>query len=140
MGRIFEIEVKTSERVDLVDITELIRSKIKESQVRSGVAYVFVPHTTAALIINENERGLLQDIKKKMIFLFPINEKYMHNLIDNNAHAHLISSFLGNSLSLIINEGDLVLGTWQSIFLVEGDGPRNRKVIVKVIADVEEHK
>lgn len=124
-----ELTVKTPKR-GLIDITEKIEKNIDDG----NLVHIFVPHTTAALLINENEPGLLKDIEELFERLIPENGTYLHNRIDNNAHAHLRSIILANSLLIPMEGGRLLLGTWQRVFLVEWDGPRERKVIISVIS------
>ncbi|PIZ41993.1 secondary thiamine-phosphate synthase enzyme YjbQ, partial [Candidatus Aquicultor secundus] len=108
-------------------------AEIDKSGVKEGIALVYVPHATAALIINENERGLISDMTAAISDLIPRDRRYEHDRIDDNAWSHLTSAVIGCSLTIPITGGRLECGTWQNIFLVELDGPRRRKVIVKVI-------
>ncbi|MHC1585877.1 MAG: secondary thiamine-phosphate synthase enzyme YjbQ, partial [Candidatus Syntropharchaeia archaeon] len=101
--------------------------------IRSGICTVYTPHTTTAIVINENESGLRSDIFALLDKLVPGDGSYRHNRIDNNAHAHLRSLLLGPGVVIPVEDGDLMLGTWQRIFFVELDGPRRRRVYVKVI-------
>ncbi|MEM2244762.1 MAG: secondary thiamine-phosphate synthase enzyme YjbQ [Archaeoglobaceae archaeon] len=123
------IEVKTRQRTEIVDITEEVE-KLLEGE---GVALVFTPHTTASIILNEAEGRLLEDIVSTMDKIVPRNSNYRHNEIDNNADAHIKASLLGNSVILPFRDGKLQLGTWQRVLFVEFDGPRTRKVYVKVL-------
>jgi secondary thiamine-phosphate synthase enzyme len=91
---------------------------------------ISVPHATAAIIVNEHERGLMNDQLERIEALFPRSSSYGHNAIDDNADAHLAASFLGHTTSFPILDGDLVRGTWQNVFLVELDGPRSRREVV----------
>ncbi|MEM0022537.1 MAG: secondary thiamine-phosphate synthase enzyme YjbQ [Archaeoglobaceae archaeon] len=123
------IEVKTRQRTEIVDITEEVE-KLLEGE---GVALVFTPHTTASIILNEAESRLLEDIVSAMDKIVPRNSNYRHNEIDNNADAHIKASLLGNSVILPFRDSKLQLGTWQRVLFVEFDGPRTRKVYVKVL-------
>jgi len=123
------IEVKTRQRTEIVDITEEVE-KLLEGE---GVALVFTPHTTASIILNEAEGRLLEDIVSAMDKIVPRNSNYRHNEIDNNADAHIKASLLGNSVIIPFRDGKLQLGTWQRVLFVEFDGPRTRKVYVKVL-------
>ncbi|MEM1956955.1 MAG: secondary thiamine-phosphate synthase enzyme YjbQ [Archaeoglobaceae archaeon] len=123
------IEVKTRQRTEIVDITEEVE-KLLEGE---GVALVFTPHTTASIILNEAEGRLLEDIVSTMDKIVPRNSNYRHNEIDNNADAHIKASLLGNSVILPFRDSKLQLGTWQRVLFVEFDGPRTRKVYVKVL-------
>ncbi|MEM4445538.1 MAG: secondary thiamine-phosphate synthase enzyme YjbQ, partial [Thermofilum sp.] len=107
-----------------------------ESEVKNGICVVHAPHATAAVILNEHESGLIRDILNKLRELFPPDAEYMHNRIDDNAHAHIASALLGSSKVLPVVNSRLVRGTWQNIFLVELDGPRNRReVVVQVLGE-----
>ena len=127
------MDIQTKTRTELIDITDRVRANVKNSGIKDGICIITMPHTTCGMIINENERGLRTDLLDLLETLIPENKKYAHNSIDNNADAHLRSALLGVSTMIPIEEGHLVLGTWQSIFFVELDGPRNRTVHVKII-------
>ncbi|MDI9645390.1 MAG: secondary thiamine-phosphate synthase enzyme YjbQ [Archaeoglobales archaeon] len=122
------IEIETKKRVEVIDITEEV-----EKRARGDAMIVYTPHTTAAIIINEAEDGLMEDIIEILNKLAPENGKYKHNRIDNNADAHLKASLLGNSVIVPVSNGKILLGTWQRILFLEFDGPRRRKVIIKEI-------
>ncbi|MCD6494182.1 MAG: YjbQ family protein [Archaeoglobaceae archaeon] len=126
------ITIKTKERIEIVDITEDVQSLVSKSDVKDGVAIVYTPHTTTAIIINEAERGLMDDITSIIQKIVPQNS-YKHDRIDNNADAHLRAVILGNSVVVPVTNGKLDLGTWQRIMFVELDGPRSRRVLVKVV-------
>jgi len=126
-----EITVRTSKREELVDITEQVQSVVARVGVREGVCWLFVPHTTAAITINENaDPSVRVDILEHLRRLVPVTEHYRHT--EGNADAHIKAVLVGNSLWVPIVNGQLRLGTWQGIFLCEFDGPRNRKVWVEV--------
>ncbi len=125
--------LKTTTRTELIDITDRVRAIVQESGTNDGICIISTRHTTSGIIINENERGLRSDVLELLETLVPENKNYAHNQIDNNADAHLRAILLGNSAVLPIEDGHLVLGTWQSIFFVELDGPRNRSVNVKIM-------
>ncbi len=127
------IEIRTSKRVEIVDITSEVQKEVEKSGVKDGIAVVYTQHTTTAVIINENESGLREDIVFVLDKLIPRGAGYMHDTIDNNADSHLRAIFLGNSVVVPITNGRLDLGTWQRIMFVELDGPRTRRVVVKVI-------
>ncbi|MCD6559586.1 YjbQ family protein [Thermococci archaeon] len=127
-----EIEVKTSKEFEIVDITHSIEEIVKESGVKEGIAVIFTKHTTTSLIINENEPRLLRDIERLFKGLVPKEGRYAHNSIDRNAHSHLRAILMNPSLTVPIEDGKLFLGTWQSILFIELDGPRIRKVLVKI--------
>jgi len=123
------IEVRTEKRTEIVDITDRVEKLLEGS----GVALIFTPHTTASIILNEAEEGLLDDILELMEKIAPRNSNYRHNRIDSNADAHLKASILGNSVLVPFENGKLKLGTWQRILFIEFDGPRNRRVFVRQI-------
>jgi secondary thiamine-phosphate synthase enzyme len=127
------IEVKTRDSTELIDITVKVKEVVKSAGVDSGICVIFTRHTTSGIIINENESGLKQDIVAILNELVPKGTGYRHDRIDNNAHSHLRAVLLGTSVTIPIDRGELVLGTWQSIFFVECDGPRRREVCVTVV-------
>jgi len=130
---LFEVKVPTKEKFQVIDITEEIQHLVWRSDITSGIAVVFTTHTTTGLFINENEAGLIQDIKAKMKELIPKGAGYSHDRLDSNAHAHIRASLLLNPEVVIpIENGELLLGTWQRVLFVELDGPRHRKVLVKL--------
>jgi secondary thiamine-phosphate synthase enzyme len=115
----------------MIDITGRIRALLKESKIRSGICHVFVPHTTAAVTINENaDPDVPRDILMELDKIVPLNDHYRHG--EGNSAAHIKSSIVGASEMIFVDDGELVLGTWQSVFFCEFDGPRTRKVIVKL--------
>lgn len=126
------IEVITSERVEIVDVTSDIATAVPPDT-ESGVCTGFVPHTTAGLIVTEDETRLLSDIERLLDRLAPRSETYEHDEIDDNADAHLRAVLLGESVSVPIVDGALALGTWQSILFVECDGPRTRHLEVTTV-------
>ncbi|MEM4390130.1 MAG: secondary thiamine-phosphate synthase enzyme YjbQ [Candidatus Micrarchaeia archaeon] len=123
------LSFKTTKKIELLDITESVREVVSTSGVREGICLVFVPHATAGLLINEWEPRLVTDIERTMARLVPRGD-YAHNVIDDNAEAHLSNILVGCERSIPIIDGDLALGTWQRIILCEFDGPRTRKVLV----------
>ncbi|AEC52156.1 hypothetical protein PNA2_1241 [Pyrococcus sp. NA2] len=126
------IRIRTSKEFEIVDITGEVEKIVRESNVKSGIALVFTRHTTTALTINENESGLKQDLENLLSRLIPRGAGYLHDRIDNNAHSHLRGILIGPSVVVPIEEGRLLLGTWQSILFIELDGPRSREIYVKV--------
>lgn len=129
-----EFMVSSESRTQLIDVTGKIEDIVKGSKVKEGVCIVFVPHATAAVVLNENESGLVKDIEDYIKKNFPAGAGYAHDKIDDNADAHVASAFIGQSRTLPIKDGALIRGTWQNVFLVELDGPRNRRrVVVTVI-------
>ena len=131
---IFEFPVRTTSHTQMIDITRQVQQTVSESGVKDGLCIVFIPHTTAAVTINENADPDVQtDFMKEINKIVPWEDGYLH--MEGNAAAHLKASMMGFSETVIINDGRLVLGTWQGIYFLEYDGARNRKVIVKVIGD-----
>jgi len=127
-----EFSISTSKREELVDITDEVSGLVKESGVKEGVCYVYCPHTTGAITINENaDPSVKTDIIRKLRELIPENDNYEHS--EGNSDAHLKSSLVGNCAAVFIENGGLKLGTWQGIMFCEFDGPRERKVLVKII-------
>ncbi|MGC8571214.1 secondary thiamine-phosphate synthase enzyme YjbQ [Caldivirga sp.] len=131
-----ELRYTSRRQVEVIDITSDVESAVNESGVKNGIVLVFAPHATAAIILNEDESGLLKDIEDKILELFPRRGNYRHNLIDDNANSHLASAFLGQGKVIPLVNGSLIRGTWQNILLVELDGPRaSRRVVVEVIGE-----
>ncbi len=131
-----EFTLSTKKKLELVDITSRVEDFVRRSGVRNGICLVYLPHATAALITNEHEKGLMEDILRKISEEFPHGAGWKHDLIDDNASAHLASSFIGSSRVFPISGGRLVRGTWQNIFLVELDGPRSvRRVLLTAMGD-----
>jgi len=126
------LKVRSRERIQVIDITEYVEAAVRRSGISEGICLVHLPHATAALVANENERGLINDIIKKIREDF-VREGWEHDKIDDNAHAHLASSFIGSSRAFPISSGRVLRGTWQSILLIELDGPRERDVVVTVV-------
>ncbi|UZE92067.1 MAG: YjbQ family protein [Methanosarcinales archaeon] len=126
------IEVKTSQETELVDIRGSVQEVVSGAGVEDGLCVICTHHTTTGIIVNENEARLKEDILSMLDKIVPKGAGYQHDQIDNNAHSHLKAILLGSSATIPIKSGSLVLGTWQSVFLVELDGPRNRTVHVSV--------
>jgi len=126
-----KIDVKTSKRVELIDITDRIQSIVNKSKVKDGVCFIFCPHTTAGLTINENaDPSVRSDIITTLKKLIPENAGYAHS--EGNADSHIKSSLFGPSLTVFVEDGQLALGTWQGIYFCESDGPRSRQVWIKI--------
>lgn len=127
------LNVKSSARSEFIDITSLVQQEIDELEFDSGVCYIFVPHTTAGVTINEGADPSVQsDLLSIFSSLVPQDPHYRH--AEGNSDAHAKSSMVGVSLSVPVHEGKLILGTWQSIFFTEFDGPRHRRVVLKFIS------
>jgi secondary thiamine-phosphate synthase enzyme len=128
------LEVRTRSRTEFIDITSQIRQIVEKTGVQQGMCYLYVPHTTAGITINENADPTVQkDILMEMNKVIPFQNNYAH--YEGNSAAHIKSSLFGNSLFVIIEDGSLVLGTWQGIYFCEFDGARRRKVYVKIVKD-----
>ena len=124
-----KLNIKTNKRNEIIDITDLIEPTIK-----NGIIIVHVPHTTCAVTINESaDPDVKKDFLYKLSNLIPENDNYKH--MEGNSDSHIKASLTGNSITLIVNQGELILGTWQSIWFCEYDGPRNRNVILKYVED-----
>ncbi len=129
---ITEFTISTFKRYQLLDITSKIEEIVEQSKIENGLVLVFVPHSTAGIVLTENESGLKQDwlsVLKKLVSGF----NFLHNQIDNNADSHILSGLVGQGKVLPIRNRKLARGTWQQILLAEFDGPRNRRVIVEII-------
>ncbi|MBR4909202.1 MAG: secondary thiamine-phosphate synthase enzyme YjbQ [Acidaminococcaceae bacterium] len=128
---LFKLEVKTTSHTEMKDITHLIQKAVTDSGVKDGLCTVFIPHTTAAVTINENaDPDVVKDFTMELSKIVPWEDGYLH--MEGNSAAHLKSSMIGFSEQVIIDNGRLVLGTWQGIYFCEFDGPRHRKVYVKI--------
>ncbi len=131
---IHTFQLRSSGRTDFIDITHSVREAVQESGVKDGVCFVFVPHTTAAVTINENaDPSVIQDMVMELNKMVPFEDRYRH--LEGNSAAHIKSSLVGCSQTVFVESGRLVLGTWQGIFFCEFDGPRTRKVHVKVVGE-----
>ncbi len=123
-----QFTIQTSRRNEFIDITAHIQDLVTE--VSEGVATIFVPHTTTGITINENaDPAVPRDILKKLEDLIPQQDNYSH--MEGNSDAHIKASLFGSSVRVIIKDGQLLLGTWQAIFICEFDGPRTRKFYVQ---------
>jgi len=129
-----EFTIKTKEQNELIEINDKVKNIVEKSGVEEGICLVYVPHASAALMINENaDPNILDDILKTLNKIIPLHDNYKHDRIDNNAAAHIKSSIIGPSKTIPIKDGKLQLGQWQNVFLAEFDGPRERRVIVNII-------
>ncbi len=127
------ISVKTSSGEEFKDITSLVAEKVKSTGVSEGIVTVFVPHTTAAVTINEDaDPSVVRDIISSLDRVIPVKGNYSH--LEGNSHAHIKSSIIGSSRQIIVEGGKLKLGTWQGIYFCEFDGPRRREVWIKILA------
>ncbi len=126
------LNVKTHAQTEMIDVTALVQQQVADSGVQSGLCMVFVPHTTAAVTINESaDPAVSRDILMVLNKIVPWDEAYRH--MEGNSPAHLKTSIVGSSEIIAVEKGRLVLGTWQGIFFCEFDGPRSRKLDVRLI-------
>ena len=131
-GKMEKINVSTGKRTEFVEITSKVEEVVRKSGIENGICFIYVPHTTCGLTINENaDPSVKKDIINKLEEIVPENGGYSH--MEGNADAHIKSSIVGHSLTVFIENGNLQLGTWQGIFLCEFDGPRRRQVWLKII-------
>lgn len=127
-----KIGISTKSRVDFPDITATVAEAVRSSGIQSGICYLFVPHTTAGITINEHaDPSVVDDIEAQLEAMVPQHRNYRH--LEGNAPAHIKASLVGNSLAVPVDGGRLVLGTWQGIFFCEFDGPRQRNLLINII-------
>jgi secondary thiamine-phosphate synthase enzyme len=126
------INVRSKSRNEFIDITEMVQEVVKEAGITKGICYLYVPHTTAGITINEGaDPSVQRDIINALSRLVPHEMNYFHR--EGNADAHIKTTLVGSSLNVIVEEGKLLLGTWQSVFFCEFDGPRHRRIAIKFI-------
>ena len=131
------LTINTKRRIDFVNITEQVRRIVRESGVKEGIVLVNPMHITASVFINDNESGLLQDFRKWLEGLAPMDEElYKHNLTgEDNAYAHLWRTIMGRETTIAITDGNLDFGPWEAIFYGEFDGQRNKRILVKILGE-----
>lgn len=128
------LEIKSGKRTEMIDISPLVEERVRLSGVRNGICHLFVPHTTAGITINEGaDPAVRRDMTTFLDRLIPADPAFTH--AEGNSDAHIKSTLTGTALTLLISEAKLLLGTWQSIYFCEFDGPRRRKVAVKIVPD-----
>lgn len=126
------LTIKTGSRIEMIDITEKVADFITKRNIKNGICCLFVAHTTAGITINENADFTVQlDINNRLSKIIPVSESYSH--LEGNSDSHIKSTIVGSSINIIIDGGRPVLGTWQSIYFCEFDGPRNRRLYIKLI-------
>lgn len=126
------INLSTSSKFEIINITHSVEKLIKDSNIKDGVCNIFIPHATACVILNEDEPNLKQDIIAQVKSSFSLGN-YKHDLIDDNAQAHLAASFIGSNITIPVNDGVLFKGTWQEVLFIELDGPRShRQAIISI--------
>lgn len=131
---IHKVDIKTKSRVEFQDITHKVGDTVGANGVQSGVCCLYVPHTTAGVTVNEHaDPSVVEDIAAQLEVMVPQHRNYRH--LEGNAPAHIKASLVGSSEILLIEDGKIVLGTWQGIFFCEFDGPRNRHLLIKIVSD-----
>jgi secondary thiamine-phosphate synthase enzyme len=134
MTALYQFEVKTRMRDDWMDVTGEVRKAVADSGVEEGICVVFVPHTTAAVTVNENaDPDVPRDVRLQLDAVSPDRREFRH--VEGNSAAHAKTSLVGPSVTLVVSGGDLVLGVWQAVWFTEFDGPRTRKVVVRTMGD-----
>jgi secondary thiamine-phosphate synthase enzyme len=134
LNRVQTFRVRTSTQTEFINITRLVQEAVKKEGVEDGICIIFVPHTTAAVTINENaDPSVVQDMIMELNKIVPFQDRYRH--MEGNSPAHIKASLAGCSQVVFVESGKLVLGTWQGIFFCEFDGPRSREVLVKAVSD-----
>ena len=123
----------SSKRVEIIDITKDLNDILAKCKIKEGIVNIFAKHSTAGIVINENESRLIKDFENSLERLIPENNNYGHDQIDNNADSHIRAFLIGSSQSIPFKNSKLELGTWQSVFFVELDGPRNRGFLVTIM-------
>lgn len=128
------LSVRTRSKVEFQDITSKVQELVRSSGVESGICYIFVPHTTAGVTVNEHaDPSVAEDIETQLHLMVPQGSDYRH--LEGNAPAHIKAVLVGNSETLLVDRGKILLGTWQGVFFCEFDGPRDRTTIVKIVPD-----
>lgn len=129
---LYSHKIQTQQNENFINITNILNEYVKASNVQDGILLVYCPHTTAGITINENaDPDVVDDILYGLDKIYPNTAAYKH--IEGNSHAHLKASTIGINQSIIISNGNLLLGTWQGVYFCEFDGPRNRTILVKII-------
>ena len=132
MSEVYTFGVKSGQHTAMIDITREVKNLVWESGVKNGLCVVYVPHTTAGITINENaDPDVIRDFMMAINKIIPLSDGYHHS--EGNSAAHIKSSMMGVSQTIIIEDGHLLMGTWQGIYFMEFDGPRIRKIYVKII-------
>ncbi|MEJ2200499.1 MAG: secondary thiamine-phosphate synthase enzyme YjbQ [Desulfuromonadaceae bacterium] len=126
------IDISSRRQVEMIDVTSQVRHAIRETGIQSGLATIFTPHTTAAITINENaDPDVVSDLVMEINKIVPLHDNYRH--LEGNSAAHLKSSLVGASETVIIQNGEMLLGCWQGLYFCEFDGPRSRKLHIQVL-------
>jgi len=136
MGRLADIFVQSRERTEFIKLDQQIADFIAESGVKEGICHICVPHTTAGVMINEGaDPAVVQDIGAKLAELVPREGRYAHADAERNADSHIKAALVGSSAVVLVSGGAPSLGTWQSVFFCEFDGPRRRRVLLQISGD-----
>ena len=136
-----EFSVQSRRKIEILDITNRVNEVVGHSEIKNGLISIWVPHTTAAIAVNEHDPDLWEDILATMERLVPIKGDYRHNAkygwipSEQNAHAHILNCLIKPSVTLPLENGRILLGTWQSILFIEMDGPQTRRVQVYVLGE-----
>lgn len=136
-----EFTISTHKRMEIQDITNTVANVVEESRIVNGLVHLWVPHATAAIAVNEHDTDLWDDILTALENLTPINDNYRHNAkyswmaSEQNAHAHILNCLVKPSVMVPLENGKMQLGTWQSVLVIEMDGPRTRQIQVQVIGE-----
>jgi secondary thiamine-phosphate synthase enzyme len=129
---VIRVEIVSRQQVEMIDVTQEVRRAISASGLKEGLALVFVPHTTAAVTINENaDPDVIRDMVMELGRIVPFEDNYRHG--EGNSAAHIKASLIGASETLIVADAEPVLGTWQGIYFCEFDGPRHRQMLIRII-------
>ncbi len=130
-----ETTIHTSRRREIINIRDILQEHVAKSKIRNGIALLFLPHATAALVANEDEPLIRKDYLNMLDKLAPENQRYEHNRIDNNADSHILSLILKQFYIFPVVNGEVVKGTWQDPMLLELDGPRERRLVIVIMGE-----
>lgn len=131
---VHKLLIETESTMEMIDVTANVRRVVKEAGVTRGMCLLYVPHTTAAITINENtDPNVRKDMLRELLRTIPLHDEYLH--AEGNAAAHILSSLVGPSQSMLVENGKVVLGAWQAIYFCEFDGPRSRTILLRVMGD-----
>jgi len=128
-------EFNTKKKIEWILITDLVQQAINESKIKEGIVLVNPMHITAAVIVNDNEQGLISDYKRILEKLVPYTAEYAHNVGEDNAASHIWRQLMGHQVTMAITNGELDLGTWEQLFYCEFDGQRRKRVLIKIIGE-----
>jgi len=136
-----DVRISTSKRIEILDVTREVQRMVEESGIRNGLVNIWVPHSTAAIAVNEHDTDLWEDIIDVLQKIAPVKGDYRHNakyswsMGEQNAHAHILSSLINSGVTIPLENGRMHLGTWQSILFIEMDGSRSRRIYVQIIGE-----